>query len=130
MEENINESVRPVASEEKKASNVAKLKKYDEIQKKVERAIQEGDIDTVLLLNELTLARNLQRHLSKPQQKQFGVIYVAFKSAYGVVKRAGVYNTSVIKDSEVAEDILISEDFNDSRVLAVPRNSMFAELLK
>lgn len=124
-----NDTMRPDVVEEKKP-NTVRLQKYAEIQEKVEEAIREGDIDTVLLLNELTLARNLQGHLSKAQQKQFSVIYVAFKGNYGVVKRAGIYNTSVIKNSEDAEDILISEDFNDDRVLAVPRNSMFAELLK
>ena len=124
-----NDTMRPDVVEEKK-QNTVRLQKYAEIQEKVEEAIREGDIDTVLLLNELTLARNLQGHLSKAQQKQFSVIYVAFKGNYGVVKRAGIYNTSVIKNSEDAEDILISEDFNDDRVLAVPRNSMFAELLK
>ena len=129
MEQDIQNTVRPEVSEEKK-NTIARLRKYDEIQEKVERAINEGDIDTVLLLNELTLARNLQGNLSKAQQKQFNVIYVAFKGSYGVVKRAGVYNTSVIKNSEDAEDILISEDFEDDRVLAVPRNSMFADLLK
>lgn len=129
MELNFQDTVKPEVTEEKK-SNVASLKKYDEIQSKVDKAINDGDIEAVLLLNELTLARNLQSHLTKAQQKQFGVIYVAFKSSYGVVKRAGVYNTSVIKNSEEAEDILISEDFDDDRVLAVPRNSVFAELLK
>ena len=124
-----NDTMRPDVVEEKKP-NTVRLQRYAEIQEKVEEAIREGDIDTVLLLNELTLARNLQGHLSKAQQKQFSVIYVAFKGNYGVVKRAGIYNTSVIKNSEDAEDILISEDFNDDRVLAVPRNSMFAELLK
>ena len=124
-----NDTMRPDVVEEKKP-NTVRLQKYAEIQEKVEEAIREGDIDTVLLLNELTLARNLQGHLSKAQQKQFSVIYVAFKGNYGVVKRAGIYNTSVIKNSEDAEDILISEDFNDDSVLAVPRNSMFAELLK
>lgn len=109
--------------------NIATIKLYDEIQKRVERAISEGDVETILLLNELTLARNLEKNLSKAQQKQFSVIYVAFKGEYGVVKRAGVYNTQVLKNSEDAEDILISEDFTDKRVLAVPRNSMFAELL-
>lgn len=129
MRPNVDEERKEERREEKKDS-VAKLKKYDEIQEKVNEAINAGDIDTVLLLNELTLARNLQSHLTKAQQKQFSVIYVAFKGPYGVVKRAGIYNTSVIKNSEDAEDILISEDFNDNRVLAVPRNSVFAELLK
>lgn len=119
-------------TEEKKSKEVsiARIKKFDEIQEKVETAIRNRDVDTVLLLNELTLARNIDKYLSKPQQKQFNVIYVAFKGEYGVVKRAGVYNSLVIKDSEEAEDILISEDFDDDRVLAVPRNSMFAEMLK
>lgn len=114
---------------EKKVS-IAKMEKFPEIQEKIDKALSEGDVEAVLLLNELTLARNLQDNLSKPQQKQFGVIYVAFKGSNGVVKRAGVYNTSVISNSEEAEDILISEDFTDDRVLAVPRNSVFAELLK
>ena len=125
--EDFEENIEEKKNETKK---VAKIIKFDEIEEKVEKALSENDVETVLFLNELTLARNLQKHLSKAQQKEFNVIYVAFKSSYGVVKRAGVYNTSVIKDSEDAEDILISEDFHDSRVLAVPRNSMFAELLK
>lgn len=109
---------------------IAKIKKFDEVQGRVERAISEGETDLVLMLNDLILARNLEGHLSKAQQKQFNVVYVAFKSADGVVKRAGVYNTAVIKNSEEAEDILISEDFHDDRVLAVPRNSVFADQLK
>ena len=113
-----------------KKQEIIKLKKYDEIQEKVDEAIMKGDVDSILLLNELTLARNVQDFLTKPQQKQFNVIYVAFKSDNGVVKRAGVYNNQIIKDSEEAEDILISEDFTNENVLAVPRNSVFAELFK
>lgn len=116
--------------EPKTEPKAAELARYDEIEDKVETAILENDIDSVLLLNELTLARNLTSHLSRGDQKQFSVIYVAFKGSNGVVKRAGVYNTSVIKDSEEAEDVLISEDFSDHRVLAVPRNSVFAEQFK
>ena len=111
-------------------TETATLKKYDEIQKRVIKAVDNGDTELILMLNDLTLARNLEEHLSKPQQKQFNVVYVAFKGSDGVVKRAGVYNTNVIKNSEEAEDVLISEDFLDERVLAVPRNSIFADQLK
>ena len=125
---------KEVMHEEKPAKEakveLAKIKKYSEVQERVERAINEGETNLVLMLNDLILARNLEENLSKPQQKQFNVVYVAFKSTDGVVKRAGVYNTSVIKNSEEAEDILISEDFHDERVLAVPRNSVFADQLK
>lgn len=115
---------------EEKKESIAKLKRFDEIEERVNNAISEGDHDIILLLNDLTLARNLQEHLSKPMQKQFAVVYVAFKGEHGVIKRAGVYNTLVIKDAEEAEDILISEDFENKDVLAVPRNSIFAELLR
>ena len=129
-----NNAVRPENEEKKnvpeKKVTIAKLERFPEIQEKIGEALNNNDVDTILLLNELTLARNLQDNLPKAQQKQFGVIYVAFKGSNGVVKRAGVYNTSVFANSEDAEDILISEDFNDERVLAVPRNSVFAELLK
>ena len=89
------------------------LKRYEEIEERIDRAIDEGDVDTILRLNDLTLARNLQEHLSKPQQKLFRVVYVAFKSDRGVVKRAGVYNSLVITNPEDAEDVLIGEDFEN-----------------
>ena len=125
---------KEIQAEERKPKEtkieIARLKRYDEVQERVNRAINDGDTELILLLNDLILARNLEQHLSKAEQKQFNVVYVAFKSSQGVVKRAGVYNTSVIKNSEEAEDILIGEDFNDERVLAVPRNSIFADQLK
>lgn len=114
---------------DEKKDNI-RLKRYEEIEERIARAIDENDHDTILLLNDLTLARNIQEHLSKPQQKLFKVVYVAFKSDRGVIKRAGVYNSAIISDPEEAEDVLISEDFENENVLAVPRNSMFADLLK
>lgn len=114
---------------EVKEVKMVKLTKFSEVEAKVKDAIAKGDTDLVLLLNELTLARNLDTELSKAEQKQLGVIYVAFKGSNGVVKRAGVYNTMELTNSELAEDILIGEDFKDERVLAVPRNSSFADQL-
>ena len=110
----------------KDKNNYLELKRYDDIEAQVKKALDAGDIDNALLLNELTLARNMENVLSKADQKQFNVIYVAFKGPNGVLKRAGVYNSFKIKDSEDAEDILICEDFDNKDVLAVPRNSMFA----
>jgi len=105
----------------------AHLKRYDELEEKVLDALEKEDIDTVLFLNELTLARNIEEHLSRNEMKQFRVIYVAFKTPDGVVKRAGIYNSIEIPNSEDAEDIMIAEDFTDYRVLCIPRNSIFAE---
>lgn len=114
-------------SPSKPEKKFAILKRYDELEEKVFEALEKDDIDTVLLLNELTLARNIEEHLSRWDMKQFKVIYVAFKSMSGVVKRAGIYNSIEIPNPEDAEDIMIAEDFTDNRVLCVPRNSIFAE---
>ena len=87
----------------KDKNNYLELKRYDDIEAQVKKALDAGDIDNALLLNELTLARNMENVLSKADQKQFNVIYVAFKGPNGVLKRAGVYNSFKIKDSEDAE---------------------------
>lgn len=122
--ENVDEAEEEDSKPEKKFTS---LKRYDELEEKVFEALENEDIDTVLLLNELTLARNIEEHLSRWDMKQFKVIYVAFKSTSGVVKRAGIYNSIEIPNPEDAEDIMIEEDFTDNRVLCVPRNSIFAE---
>lgn len=130
-EENEEEKEEEVMEEEVKKEKAkpkfTSLKRYDELEERVFTALEENDIETVLLMNELTLARNIEEYLSRSDMKQFRVIYVAFKKESGVVKRAGIYNSIEIENSEEAEDIMIAEDFTDSRVLCVPRNSIFAE---
>lgn len=111
---------------QRKASEVKELKRFPEIEEKVEDSLDRGDIESALMLNELTLARNLEM-LSAREAKQFKIVFVAFKTDGKVVKRAGVYNEKLIENPEDAEDIVIGEDFNDNRVLAIPRNSVFAK---
>lgn len=109
---------------ENKPAKAVKLEFFPEIEEKLEKARRENDTELILLLNELTLARNLE--VNKAQiKKEFRTVFVAFKSNGKVIKRAGVYNVSELSDPEQAEDILISEDFSDKRVIAVPRNSSF-----
>lgn len=112
---------------EKAKPKFTSLKRYDELEERVFTALENNDIETVLLMNELTLARNIEEYLSRSDMKQFKVINVAFKEDSGVIKRAGIYNSIEIEDSEEAEDVMIAEDFTDNRVLCVPRNSIFAE---
>ena len=129
MKEN-NEAVSaPAPRREHKAP--ARFIRYDEIGMKVQDAKDRGDIDAVLLLNELTLARNFQRNgLSKQDQKEFSVVHVIY-TAYDdngnrqLVKRDGVYNTQVFPNYGDAEDIVALENFDDDRVLIVPRDSIF-----
>lgn len=118
------EKEKPVS---KKDPSEVILVRYPEIEDKVKECIDRGDIDTLLMLNELTLARNLEAELTKKEANQFKVVFVAFKADGKVVKRAGVYNEKELPDPEDAEDIIISEDFTDNRVLAIPRNSVFAK---
>lgn len=128
---NIKDAVEKKESESsaKKEEKFIELKRYDEVEAQVKKALESDNVENALLLNELTLARNMDKELSKGDQKQFNVIYVAFKGPNGVIKRAGVYNSLKIKDSEDAEDVLICEDFDNMDVLAVPRNSIFAAQL-
>lgn len=102
-----------------------KLERYDEIERKVREALDRNDIDTVLLLNELTFSRNLEEVLSKKEVSQFGVVYIALRTERGIIKRAGIYNTIEIPDPEDAENVLLDEDFNNRSVLAIPRNSIY-----
>lgn len=102
-----------------------KLERYDEIERKVREALDRNDIDTVLLLNELTFSRNLEEVLSKKEVSQFGVVYIALRTERGVIKRAGIYNTIEIPDPEDAENVLLDENFNNRSVLAIPRNSIY-----
>lgn len=111
---------------QRKTPEVKELKRFPEIEEKVEDSLDRGDIESALMLNELTLARNLEM-LSTREAKQFKIVFVAFKTDGKVVKRAGVYNEKLIENPEDAEDIVIGEDFNDNRVLAIPRNSVFAK---
>lgn len=130
-EENDEEKEEEVMEEEVKKEKAkpkfTSLKRYDELEERVFTALENNDIETVLLMNELTLARNIEEYLSRSDMKQFKVINVAFKGDSGVIKRAGIYNSIEIEDSEEAEDVMIAEDFTDNRVLCVPRNSIFAE---
>ena len=104
-----------------------KFIRYPEVDRLAQTFVKEKKYEPALLLNELTLARNLNEMTSK-EAKQFGVVYAAFKGLDGkVTKRAGVYNTLKIQNAEDVEDILISEDFNNPDVLVVPRNSKFLE---
>lgn len=111
---------------QRKTPEVKELKRFPEIEEKVEDSLYRGDIESALMLNELTLARNLEM-LSAREAKQFKIVFVAFKTDGKVVKRAGVYNEKLIENPEDAEDIVIGEDFNDNRVLAIPRNSVFTK---
>ena len=95
---NVKEEIKEVKAE--KPAPVA-LTRYPEIESKVEKMIESGDIESVLLL-------------------------AALSTKDGIMKRAGVYNTSVITDPEDAEDVLLREDLHDKNVLAVPRRSVFA----
>lgn len=119
---NVKEEVKEVKAEKPAP---AALTRYPEIEGKVEKMIESGDIESVLLLNELTLARNLE-DMSAKEVKQFGVVFAALSTKDGIMKRAGIYNTSVITDPEDAEDVLLREDLHDKNVLAVPRRSVFA----
>ena len=119
---NVKEEVKEVKAEKPAP---ASLTRYPEIEGKVEKMIESGDIDSVLLLNELTLARNLE-DMSAKEVKQFGVVFAALSTKDGILTRAGVYNTSVITDPEDAEDVLLREDLHNKDVLAVPRRSVFA----
>lgn len=121
----------PVAEEkvEPKPAKIVpeiKMARYDDIESKIQRAIEIKDFDTVMLLNELTLARNIDS-MSAKELKHFGIVFVAFKADGRVLKRAGVYNTDRIKSSEEAEDILISEDFTNQDIFAIPRDSVFTK---
>ena len=127
MEESASEENEEEVKKEKAKPKFTSLKRYDELEERVFTALENNDIETVLLMNELTLARNIEEYLSRSDMKQFKVINVAFKGDSGVIKRAGIYNSIEIEDSEEAEDIMIAEDFTDNRVLCVPRNSIFAE---
>ena len=115
----------------KEPKEPAKFIRYEEIESKVQAAKERGDVDEVLLLNELTLARNFQRNgLSKQDQKEFSVVHVIY-TAFDengnrqLVKRDGVYNTLVFENYGDAEDIVALENFDDDRVLIVPRDSIF-----
>lgn len=125
-EEQAEELAEEKKKPQRKASEVKELKRFPEIEEKVEDSLDRGDIESALMLNELTLARNLEM-LSAREAKQFKIVFVAFKTDGKVVKRAGVYNEKLIENPEDAEDIVIGEDFNDNRVLAIPRNSVFAK---
>lgn len=122
---NVKEEVKEVKEVKAEKPAPASLTRYPEIEGKVEKMIESGDIDSVLLLNELTLARNLE-DMSAKEVKQFGVVFAALSTKDGIMKRAGVYNTSVITDPEDAEDVLLREDLHNKDVLAVPRRSVFA----
>lgn len=126
-EEKEEEVMEDEVKKEKAKPKFTSLKRYDELEERVFTALENNDIETVLLMNELTLARNIEEYLSRSDMKQFKVINVAFKGDSGVIKRAGIYNSIEIEDSEEAEDVMIAEDFTDNRVLCVPRNSIFAE---
>ena len=126
-EEKEEEAMEEEVKKEKAKPKFTSLKRYDELEERVFTALENNDIETVLLMNELTLARNIEEYLSRSDMKQFKVINVAFMGDSGVIKRAGIYNSIEIEDSEEAEDIMIAEDFTDNRVLCVPRNSIFAE---
>lgn len=117
-----------IAKKEPKEEVTFKLERYSEVETKVREAIEKNDIDLLLLLNELTLARNLEGPLGAKEKKQFAVAHVAFKTDQGAIKRSGVYNTKVM-DGEAAEDILIAEDFENKDVLALPRQSSFSDKL-
>ena len=103
-----------------------KMARFNDIETRIRRAIDSRDFETVMLLNELTLARNMES-MSAKDLKHFGIVFVAFKADGRVLKRAGVYNTDKIKSSEEAEDILISEDFENQDIFAIPRDSVFAK---
>ena len=124
--ENLKE--KNAVEEVKEPKEKVSMERYEDIEAMVDKAIQSKDYELALALNELTLARNLESN--KKFKGAFEVVYVAFKTASGITKRAGVFNTSDFKDAEQAEDILISEDFGNKKVLAVPRNSMFVSSLK
>lgn len=105
-----------------------KMQRYDEIEKEVKIAVGQGETERVLLLNELTLARNI--HQKAVSKKDFAVCYAAFVNNGKVIKRAGIYATDG-KDAisqEEAEDILLAQDFANMKVLAIPRNSMYTSL--
>ena len=122
-----NEPIMKVEDNPKKKEKL-ELERFDEIENLVQKAIGKNDVDTVLFLNELTLARNLE--IAKRFKQEFKVVSVAFKKDDGIVKRAGVYNVNDFTDSEMVEDILISEDLTNNKVLAVPRHSVFISQLK
>ena len=127
----MNNQIKPEVKEEvvkETTREKVEMERYPEIEKMVDEACQNKNYDLALALNELTLARNLETN--KKFKNAFKVVFVAFKTANGITKRAGVFNTNDFKDSEDAEDILISEDFSNRKVLAVPRNSVFIGSLK
>lgn len=128
MIENTKAGIAPEKKEPEKKS--PEIIRFEEIEKEVKKAIEAKDIERVLLLGELTLARNI--HGKNVTKKDFSICFAAFVSGGNVIKRAGVYaNTGANKVSqEEAEDILLAQDFGNMKVLAIPRKSVFAELFK
>ena len=122
-----NETVTPKEETPKKSSEYIELKRYDDIEKKVKKAIEDGDSELILFLNELTLGRNLEETFSKSRTiKHFSAAPVVLKKADGtVIKRAGIYNKQKHKDADYAEDVVINEVFDDPDVLTIHRNSPY-----
>ena len=113
---------------EKEKKETAEICKYEDIEMEFKRAYEQNNKNMMLLLNELTLARNVNAKngsLSRSDKKEFDIAFSAFKDEERrIVKRAGVYNTNEI-NADQAEDGMIEEDFNDARVLIVDRNCIF-----
>lgn len=110
---------------DEKKEKKKKIIRYDDIKRAINR---NEDPETQLLLNELTLARNLESKAIN--KKEYGFARAVIIGEDGSrSKRAGIYMKEEMTEED-AEDILATGAINDDRILVVPRGSMYAEAFK